>query len=72
MQNRLAQALVQGAHMLGNKGKVTTKINRTPIVGFSNLIKRDFFNRDGPKREPMVLFQNGSETDFGTKEFNVP
>ena len=61
MQNRLAQALVQGAHMLGSsKGKKdggkVAKVNRTPIVGFSNLIKRDFFNRDGPKREPMVLF----------------
>jgi len=22
-------------------------------AGFSNLIKRDFFNRDGPKRQPM-------------------
>ena len=28
-----------------------------PIVGYSNLIKRDFFNLDGPKREPMALVQ---------------
>ena len=61
--------------MIGNKGKAPSaagpKLNRpsnTPIVGFSNLIKRDFFNRDGPKREPMVLLQNGSDADFGTKE----
>lgn len=36
-----------------------------PIVGFSNLIKRDFFNRDGPKREPMILRQICNEKDSG-------
>ena len=41
-----------------------------PIVGFSNLIKRDFFKRDGPKREPMILRQNGSEKDFNSLELN--
>ena len=33
-------------------------------AGFSNLIKRDFFNRDGPKRQPMTLLQDDSQSQF--------
>ena len=38
----------------GKKGK---KKEAAPIIGFSNLIKRDFHKRDGPKREPMPAIQ---------------
>ena len=31
------------------------KKETAPIVGYSNLIKREFFKKDGPKREPMAL-----------------
>ena len=27
------------------------------MAGYSSLIRRQFFNKDGPKRQPMVLFE---------------
>lgn len=29
-------------------------------MGYSRLIRRDFFNKDGPKRQPMALVVNES------------
>ena len=55
----------------GKDGKLKlVKMPNGPIVGFSNLIKRDFFKRDGPKREPMILRQNGSEKEFNSLDLN--
>jgi len=35
------------------------------LQGFSNMIKRDFFNRGGPPRQAMELLQDGSEAKAG-------
>lgn len=40
--------------------KKSIKDGGVPIAGFSNLIKRDFFNREPPKRQPMQYVKMGS------------